>query len=181
MSAEGYKLDPSTTEPVENLKKTPPRTIGEVRKLVGLLSYYRRYIKDFSRIAKPLYDLLRSKNDDDGATSGKQDDKSRNWRSKGQSPSNQAITWTEHHQAVLEQLINCLVQPPVMAYPDFNSPYILHTDASESGLGAVLYQHQNGLLRVIAYGSRTLTPAEKNYHLHSGKLEFLALKWAICD
>ena len=68
-----------------------------------------------------------------------------------------------------------------MAYPDFNSPYILHTDASETGLGAVLYQHQNGLLRVIAYGSCTLTPAEKNYHLHSGKLEFLALKWAVCD
>ena len=82
---------------------------------------------------------------------------------------------------MLEQLINCLVQPPVMAYPDFNSPYILHTDASETGLGAVLYQHQNGLLRVIAYGSHTLTPAEKNYHLHSGKLEFLALKWAVCD
>ena len=155
VSAEGYKLDPSTTEPVENLKKTPRRTVGEVRKLVGLLSYYRRYIKDFSRIAKPLYDLLCSKNGNDGATSGKQDDKSRNQRSKGQSPSNQAITWTEHHQAVLAQLINCLVQPPVMAYPDFNSPYILHTDTSETGLGAVLYQHQNGLLRVIAYGSRT--------------------------
>ena len=146
VSAEGYKLDPSTTEPVENLKKTPPRTVGEVRKLVGLLSYYRRCIKHFSRISKPLYDILCSKNDDDGATSGKQNDKSRNQRSKGQSPSNQAITWTEHHQAVLEQLINCLVQPPVMAYPDFNSPYILHTDASETGLGAVLYQHQNGLL-----------------------------------
>ena len=59
--------------------------------------------------------------------------------------------------------------------------FILHTDAFEVGLGAVLYQHQNGLLRVIAYGSRTLSPAEKNYYLHSGKLEFLALKWAICD
>ena len=56
-----------------------------------------------------------------------------------------------------------------------------HTDASESGLGAVLYQQQNDVLRVIAYGSRTLTTAEKNYHLHSGKLEFLALKWAICE
>ena len=59
--------------------------------------------------------------------------------------------------------------------------HVLHTDASESGLGAVLYQEQNKVLRVIGYGSRTLTPAEKNYHLHSGKLEFLALKWAICE
>ena len=78
-------------------------------------------------------------------------------------------------------MIDCLVQPPIMAYPDFNSPYILHTDALEIGLGAVLYQHQNGLLHVIAYASRTLTAAERNYHLHSGKLEFLPLKWAICD
>ena len=102
-------------------------------------------------------------------------------RSRGQSPSNQAITWMEQYQSVLEKLIDCLVQPPVMAYPNFNCPYLLHTDASETGLGAVLYQEQDRLLRVIAYGSRTLTPVERNYHLHSGKLEFLALKWAICD
>ena len=68
-----------------------------------------------------------------------------------------------------------------MAYLNFLDPFILHTDASEVGLGAVLYQRQNELLRVIAYGSRTLSPAEKNYYLHSGKLEFLALKWVICD
>jgi hypothetical protein len=69
-----------------------------------------------------------------------------------------------------------------MAYPEPNSPNVLHTDASESGLGAILYQEQNRKLRVIAYGSWTLlTAAEKNYHLHSGKLEFLAMKWAICE
>ena len=99
----------------------------------------------------------------------------------GQSPSNQKITWTEQHQLVPEKLIDCLVQPPVMAYPNFNRPYLLHTDASETGLGAVLYQEQDGLMQVTAYSSRTLTPAERNYHLHSSKLKFLALKWAICD
>ena len=67
-----------------------------------------------------------------------------------------------------------------MAYPDFQKPFVLHTDASKDGLGALLYQYQDEILRVVAYGSRSLTPAEKNYHLHSGKLEFLALKWAIC-
>ena len=72
----------------------------------------------------------------------------------------------------MEKLISCLVSAPVMAHPDPNSPYVLHTDASETGLGAVLYQEQHGILRVIAYGSRTLTPAEKNYNLHSGKLDF---------
>ena len=68
-----------------------------------------------------------------------------------------------------------------MAYLEPNSPYVPETDASESRLGAVLYQEQNRKLRVIAYGSRTLTAAEKNYHIHSGKLEFLAMKWAICE
>ena len=69
-----------------------------------------------------------------------------------------------------------------MAYPDFDRSFVLHTDASQCGLGAILYQKQeDGRLGVIAYASRTLTPAEQKYHLHSGKLEFLALKWAICE
>ena len=69
-----------------------------------------------------------------------------------------------------------------MAYPDFEKPFILHVDASQDGLGGILYQEQaDGKKSGIGYGSRTLTPAERNYHLHSGKLEFLALKWAITD
>lgn len=67
----------------------------------------------------------------------------------------------------------------MLGYPDFEQPFILHCDASQEGLGAVLYQRQQGKLRGVAYGSRTLTAPEKNYHLHSGKLEFLAMKLAI--
>ena len=81
---------------------------------------------------------------------------------------------------MLEILLDCLVNPPILGYPDYSLPFVLHTDASNDGLGA-LYQRQSGIMRVIGYGSRTLTPAERNYHLHSGKLEFLALKWAICE
>ncbi|CAB3985542.1 Hypothetical predicted protein [Paramuricea clavata] len=66
-----------------------------------------------------------------------------------------------------------------MGYPDYNQPFILHTNASLEGLGAVLYQKQNGQMRVLGYGSRSLSQAEKKYH--SGKLEFLALKWAVCE
>ena len=96
-------------------------------------------------------------------------------------PSKTPIDWQSHHLQALNKLIDCLSSPPLLAYPDFNLPFVLHTDASASGLGAVLYQEQNGVLRVIGYASRTLTTAEKNCHLHSGKLEFLVLKWAVCD
>ena len=61
----------------------------------------------------------------------------------------------------------------------FKTPFILHTDASSDGLGAVLYQYQENQRRVIAYASRSLSPRERNYPAH--KLEFLALKWAITD
>ena len=68
-----------------------------------------------------------------------------------------------------------------MAFPQYDKPFVVHVDACEYGLGTALYQRQDGKLRVIAYGSRTLTPAEKNYSLHSGKLEFLALKWSVTE
>ena len=66
-----------------------------------------------------------------------------------------------------------------MLYADFKAPFILHTDASGEGLGAVLYQVQEGRQRAIAYASRSLSKSEKNYAVH--KLEVLALKWAITD
>ena len=67
----------------------------------------------------------------------------------------------------------------MLAYADYRKPFKLPTDASSSGLGAVLYQQHNGIDRVIAYASRSLKPSERNYPAH--KLEFLALKWAITD
>ena len=73
------------------------------------------------------------------------------------------------------------MSPPILGYPDFSKSFVLHTNASQEGLGAVLYQKQDGKMRVIGYGSRSLTKAEKNYYLHSGKLEFLALKWAVSE
>ena len=82
---------------------------------------------------------------------------------------------------MLEKLVDRLANPPILGYPDYGLPFVLHTDACNEGLGAVPYQRQYGKMRVIGYGSRTLTTAEKNYHLLSGKLEFLALKWAVCE
>lgn len=180
VSAEGSKVDPADTEAVRSLKDKQPKNVGELRRVLGLLSYYRQYIKDFSRIASPLYDLLKSTPEDKTCMRDNQR-KPKTKCMKTGVPSSKPIPWTDQHQSTLEQLIDCLLQPPVLAFPDFSQPFVLHTDASAQGLGAVLYQHQNGKLRVIAYGSRTLSAAEKNYHLHSGKLEFLALKWSVTE
>lgn len=180
VSAEGSKVDPADFEAVKALKGIKPQNVGQLRKMLGLLSYYRQYIKDFSRKAGCLYELLKA----DKTTENSDTTKGTRARPKRASqvvPSSKQIVWTDQHQRALEELIDCLLHPPVLGFPDFTQPFIVHTDASHKGLGAVLYQRQDGKLRVIAYGSRTLTAAEKNYHFHAGKLEFLALKWAITD
>ncbi|MCG8077552.1 MAG: DDE-type integrase/transposase/recombinase, partial [Candidatus Thiodiazotropha taylori] len=82
-------------------------------------------------------------------------------------------------QQAFETIISSLINPPVLAYADYSLPFELHTDATLIGLGAVLYQEQDGKKRVVAYASRSLKVAEKNYPAH--KLEFLALKWAVVE
>ena len=84
----------------------------------------------------------------------------------------------KQHRDALAELCDRITSPLIMGYPDYNYPFVLHTDASLDGLGAVLYQKRNGKMRIMGYGSRSLSPAEKKYH--SGKLEFLALKWPVC-
>jgi hypothetical protein len=124
-------------------KHTTPSTVGDVRKLVGLLGVYRRHIKNFSQQAKPIYDLLKEEN---GKVGGK-----KNVRS-----SRNPVQWTSEHQRALESLIDQITSPPILAYPEYDAPFIVHTDASQEGLGAVLYQEEQGTIRVIAYASRTL-------------------------
>ncbi|PJE77806.1 hypothetical protein CI610_03263 [invertebrate metagenome] len=87
--------------------------------------------------------------------------------------------WGEEQENAFEYLKKCLTKPPVLGYPDFEKPFCLHTDASLLGLGAVLYQEDSGVKKVIAYASRGLSKSEQRYPAH--KLEFLALKWAVTD
>ena len=92
------------------------------------------------------------------------------------------------HKVVLSQktkeafnlLKQALFQAPVLKFTDYSKPFMLETDASSDGLGAVLLQEgKDGKLHPIAYGSQSLTKAERNYH--SGKAEFLMLKWDVTD
>ena len=89
------------------------------------------------------------------------------------------VEWTEAADSAFEHLKKLCISTPILAYPDYKLPFVLHTDSSSEGLGAVLYQKQNGKLRVIAYASRSVSKSESHYAAH--KLEFLALKWAVCE
>ena len=110
ISSEGYKLDPDSTAPIVNLQKTTPKTADEVKKLIGLLGYYQRYIQNFSHIAKPICNLL--------ATKEEQYLKTRK-QSSPSVPSNFPINLTGEHQSILNVLISHLIKPAVMAYPNF--------------------------------------------------------------
>ena len=85
--------------------------------------------------------------------------------------------WTAKCQSRFEHLKCLLASPPVLAYPDFTSPFVLHTDASGDGLGAVLEQEVDTQLHPLAYASRTLSKHEANYSVT--ELEELAIVWAL--
>ena len=137
----------------------PPDTYTKVKSFVGLVGHYRCFIKGFAKIAVPLYDL----------TSGNNKDK----KSEHVDLSPEALEAFDHLKAA------CL-QAPILAFPDFDKPFILETDASGKGLGAVLPQKQaDGRYHPIAYASHVMNETEQRYH--SNKQEFLALKWAVTE
>ena len=166
ISEEGYRDDPIGVETIQKLKQKLCNA-GHLRKLLGFIGDYRPSIHDFSRKAKPLYDLLSTP----VTTKSKQNNFSK--KSKGQKPSSEPINWINEHQSILENLIETLKSPKFMACQDFSLSFIVHCDASESCLGAVFCKKQNNKMKVVSYASHTVTPAEKNYHLHSDKIRFL--------
>ena len=172
ITPDGYKMDPDNISAVADLANRPPTTIGDLRKLLGFLGYFRRFIQNFAQIANPLYKLLENRSSDLTKRISKD-------KSQGQLPSTIKVIWKEQHQDALCKLIKAITTDPILSYPDFKKPFTLSTDASTSGLGAVLLQQIDGKWHVIAYASRSLVGPEKNYH--SSKLEFLALKWAITE
>lgn len=163
VSENGIEPDPDKVEKVVNWPR--PENPEDVRRFLGFIGYYRRFIKNFSRIARPLTILMPAPLKTKGTR--KKDREQRQW------------IWESEQEEAFQHLKNCLSGPPVVGYPNFDLPFELHTDASLLGLGAVLYQDQGGTKRVIAYASRGLSKAEKRYPAH--KLEFLALKWAVTE
>lgn len=170
VSHNGVETDPAK---VEALKTWPrPRNLKELRSFLGFAGYYRRFVRDFSKIVKPLTDLTAGYPPLRKSCNTKQKD------CKYFNPKAEFDTrWTTDCQDAFDSIIDNLTSAPILGFANPKHPYVLHTDASTTGLGAALYQEQEGQLRVIAYASRGLTKGESRYPAH--KLEFLALKWAV--
>ena len=89
------------------------------------------------------------------------------------------LEWGTDQQQAFDKLKQACCDTPILGFADYSKPFLLHTDASTEGIGAVLHQEEDGIKHVIAYASRGLSRSEKNYPIH--KLEFLALKWAVTE
>lgn len=172
VSRDGIETDP---EKVKALKTWPlPRNLKELKSFLGFSGYYRRFVQDYARIVKPLNSLTA------GYPPTQKGRKRTKVDSKYFHPKEPfAERWTPACQQAFEEIIDKLTSAPVLGYANTKLPYVVHTDASTTGLGAALYQVQDGQTRVIAYASRGLSCSEAKYPAH--KLEFLALKWAITD
>ena len=127
--------DPKKIEAVSNLP--PPTNLDQVRSFLGLAGYYRRFIPNFSHISSPLVNLTK----------------------KGSK-----FSWTDKQEQSFSLLKKLLCTAPVLSYPHFDKCFILQTDASDMGLGAVLTQYDSsGQEHVISYASRSLSNREKAY------------------
>ena len=163
VSSKGIETDPKKVEAVKNW--TVPKKVTDVRSFLGFTNYYGRFIKGYAKVAKPLNTLVSGNN-----------------ANRKKTP----IKWTEECQAAFDKLKELCTSTPILAYANYKKPFKLQTDASDFGLGAVLYQQDdNNRKRVIAFASRSLSNTEKNYTdnnpltyiLTSAKLDATGQRW----
>ncbi|KAL6420931.1 hypothetical protein ACFW04_013610 [Cataglyphis niger] len=134
IGADGVKPDPNK---IKSISEFPiPKNEKNIKQFLGLAGYYRRFIPQFSKTAKPLTDLLKKNN---------------------------TFNWQQRQTEAFNILRNALCSEPVLQYPDFTKPFVLTTDASGYAIGGVLSQGQIGKDLPIAYTSRVLNTAEQNY------------------
>ena len=156
ISANGMR--PGTANLKAIAEMAPPKTYTEIQHFTGMTGFFRRFIKGYSKIAKPLNDLLEG---------------------KASKLKNKELELTPEALQAFEDLKK-LMMAPVLVFADFTKPFQLETDASTEGLGAVLLQESdNGHYHPVAFASRELKGGEPRYH--SSKLEFLALKWVVTE
>ena len=165
VSAKGIDTDPDKVAAIRDWKQ--PTTVKELRSFLGLASYYRRFVPNFSRIARPLNMLVSQVHQ----LHPKDKDKGEKLKF--------GSLWTEACTKAFVSLKAQLVSDDtVLQHPDFSQPFVVEVDASIDGIGAIL--SQGG--RPIMFASRSLRGAEKAMRNYSSfKLELLGLKWAVAD
>ena len=157
VSKAGIETDPKKIQDIQEWPR--PETVTDVRQFLGFTNYHRKFIKHYAVVANPLNKLISGDNT---------------------KKENKMVEWTPECEESFEKLKQICTETPVLAYADYEKPFKLTTDASKKGLGAVLSQiGSDGKETSVAFASRTLSKAEKNYTTH--KLEFLALKWSVTD
>ena len=134
-------MDPVKVKGV--LEWPTPTNLKELRSFLGFLNFYRDFIKDFSRRARPLNDLT----------------------CKGR-----AFIWSQDCDDAFNDLKSACAEEPVLRTPDWNKQFIMQTDASGYALGVVIQQQHEDGLHPIAFHSRSLLPAERNYDVHDKEL-----------
>ncbi|CAC5410726.1 unnamed protein product [Mytilus coruscus] len=135
VSKKGVEVDKSKIETVESFPV--PTTEKQVRSFLGLCNYYRKFVQGYSHIAGPLHNLTKD---------------------------NVPFQWTKDCQVAFDKLKKTLISSPILAYPDMSKDFILTTDASGTAIGYFLAQlDSEGQEKVIAYGGRSLTEAERKW------------------
>src|SRR6266498_1586649 len=153
ISREGIRTDPEKIEKMINIE--PPKNLKELRSRLGLFSFYHQYIKRFSSITKPMYELTQIEN--------------RKYV---------LFVWNEKRQKAFDEIKRRMMMTPIVAHPNFEEPFILYMDASDEGIGAVLHQKDDQSKEcIIACTSKALNQHEKNYPII--EKECLAIVWDI--
>lgn len=142
ISPKGISMEEQKIKAIEEWPR--PKTVKEVQSFLGFANFYRRFIPDYSSVARPLHDLTH---------------KDKKW------------SWEDKHTDALNEIKKRMSSRPVLAHPDPKKQFIVETDASGVALGAVLSQKQeDGRLHPIAYLSKSFSPAERNYDTHDKEL-----------
>jgi hypothetical protein len=155
ITGDGMIPNPEKTAAIDKLNY--PRTLNELRSVLGMFAYYRRFIAKFSEIAAPMYEQTKK---------------------SIRNPKNaKGIILTKESKIAFNYLKNAITVEPVMLhYPNWEVPFEIHTDASTKAIAAILIQRIDGQERVLMYASKTLLPAEQKYHIY--EQEALAVVWA---
>lgn len=148
INQEGLQVHPNRIKAIVDIPT--PKSVKEVRRMIGMVGWYRRFIKDMATMVEPLTHLLKK---------------------------NAKFKWTPQCEQAWNEVKNCLISSPILTCPNFEKEFFVQTDSSDYGIGAVLTQQYEEGEKVISYLSRSLSRQERRYS--TTERELLALMWSI--